>query len=141
MSTVRLARLGPEPIDVAEHLAAVTSPRAGAVATFVGQVRDHDPDATGVVVRLEYLAHPDAPAVLARLAHEAGATADVLAVAVSHRTGVLAVGEVAIVACVAAAHRGPAFAACSDLVERVKAELPVWKKQVVADGTHAWVGV
>ena len=50
-------------------------------------------------------------------------------------------GEAAIVAAAASAHRPEAFAACRDAVERVKAELPVWKKEILADGSHTWVGI
>ncbi|NTW40470.1 MAG: molybdenum cofactor biosynthesis protein MoaE [Cellulomonadaceae bacterium] len=129
-----------EPLDVAAHLARVDDPRAGAVATFVGQVRDHDPAVAGEVVALEYTAHPDAAAVLDRLAHAAAATTGVLGVAVSHRTGHLAVGDAALVAAVSTAHRDLAFEVCRALVEAVKAELPVWKREVLADGSHLWVG-
>src|SRR5690606_38393225 len=100
----------------------------GAVATFIGRVRDHDPAVTGEVVALEYSAHPDAPAVLARLADDARARGGVLGVALGHRTGRLAVGEPALVAVVATAHRELAFDVCRALVEAVKAELPVWKR-------------
>ena len=136
-----LVELSGEPLDVGAHLTAVASPRAGAVASFIGQVRDHDPDAPGPVVRLEYRAHPDALAVLRRLANEIAGRADVLGVAVSHRVGAAAVGELALVAIVATAHREAAFSHCRDLVERVKQELPVWKRQVLADGSHAWIGL
>lgn len=141
LGAVRIAQLSPLPLDVAAHLAAVASPQAGAVATFVGQVRDHDPDAAGEVVRLDYSAHPDAAAVLTRLAQELAADDGVLGLAVSHRVGRLSIGDVAIVACVATAHRDLAFRLCRELVERVKAELPVWKKQLEADGSHTWVGI
>jgi molybdopterin synthase catalytic subunit len=141
MSARLLAELSDTPLDVGGHLDAVASPKAGAVATFVGQVRDHDPEAAGEVVRLEYVAHPDAAAVLRRLAEEVRGHEGVLGLAVSHRVGVLHVGDVAIVCCVSTAHRALAFEVCRELVERVKAELPVWKRQVVADGSHAWVGI
>ena len=64
----------------------------------------------------------------------------VLAVSVVHRTGLLGIGEIAIVAAVSAAHRAEAFAACSDLVDEVKHRLPVWKRQVFDDDTDEWVG-
>jgi molybdopterin synthase catalytic subunit len=128
-----LSRILDEPLSVPEHLDAVADRRAGAVATFVGQVRDHDPDVTGEVVALEYSAHPDAPQVLDRLVAEHAAQDGVLAVACSHRVGLLTVGEPAIVAAVATAHRALAFEVC-------KAQLPVWKREVLADGTHVWVG-
>lgn len=135
------------PLDVAAHQAAAQSPRAGAVATFVGQVRNHDPAVDGEVRRLEYTAHPDAPAVLRRIAEDClrGVGADpadeVLGLAVSHRIGLLDVGEVAVVAVVASAHRAVAFEVCAQVIERVKAELPVWKRQILADGSHTWVGL
>jgi molybdopterin synthase catalytic subunit len=136
-----LARVTDAPLDLAAHVAAFADPRAGAVATFLGTVRDHDPSVEGEVVGLDYSAHPDAEAVLDRLVRAAAATDGVLGVAVSHRVGLLAVGEVAIAAAVATAHRALAFDVCRDLVERVKAELPVWKREVLRDGSHVWVGL
>ena len=136
-----LARIVGTDLDVSTHLAAVADPRAGAVATFVGQVRDHDPDADGQVTALEYSAHPDAQAVLHRICTELAADPEVLGLAVSHRTGALVVGDLAIVACVATAHRALAFDVCRELVERVKTEVPIWKRQNLADGTHMWVGL
>lgn len=141
MGTARIAGISAEALDIAAHLALVASPQAGAVATFVGQVRDHDPEAVGEVVHLTYSAHPDAAAVLERIANELADADDVLGLAVSHRVGELGIGDVAIVACVATAHRDLAFRVCRELVERVKVELPIWKKQVVADGSHTWVGI
>jgi molybdopterin synthase catalytic subunit len=130
-----------EPLDLAAHLLLLDDPRSGAVGTFVGRVRDHDPAAGGrVVTGLEYSAHPDAPAMLARIAAEHAAAPEVLGLAVSHRVGELVVGEIAIVAAVSTAHRDAAFDVCRALVEQVKAELPVWKREVFADGTHLWVG-
>ncbi|WP_156251629.1 molybdenum cofactor biosynthesis protein MoaE [Pseudactinotalea terrae] len=134
------ADLSAEPLDVGGHLDMVRTSTVGAVASFVGTVRDHSPDAAGEVVELEYSAHPDAPAALAAIADRVAAQFEGVRLAVSHRTGVLAVGDVAIVAAAADSHRGEAFDACRALVEAVKAELPVWKKQVVADGSHTWVG-
>lgn len=129
------------PLGLEEHVAAVADPRSGAVATFLGRVRDHDPEVTGEVVALEYSAHPDAGHVLDRIARTWAAHDGVLGVAVSHRVGRLVVGEAAIVAAVATAHRQLAFDVCAALVEQVKAELPVWKKEVLADGDHVWVGM
>ena len=136
-----ITRICDEPLDLLFHVEHVQSPRAGAVATFVGLVRDHDPSVTGEVVGLEYSAHPDAEAALRRIADDVAADDDVLGVAVSHRVGHLRVGEAAIVVAVAAAHRAEAFDACRRLVETVKAELPVWKRELLANGTHHWVGL
>lgn len=136
-----MTRIDPSPLDVVAHLTAVNDARAGAVASFLGTVRDHDPEVRGEVVALEYSAHPDAAAVLARIAADAAALDGVLAVAVSHRIGRLAVGDVAIVAAVSTAHRELAFSVCRTVVERVKAELPMWKREILADGTYVWVGL
>ncbi|MCF8603936.1 molybdenum cofactor biosynthesis protein MoaE [Gordonia sp. HY442] len=133
------ASLSDEPLDVAAHLDAVASPSVGATALFVGTVRDNDPDAAGSVVLLEYSAHPDAAEILARIA-ESVDTPEVR-VAVSHRVGDLDVGGVAIVCAVSSVHRAQAYELNRELVERVKAELPVWKKQVESDGRSAWVGL
>ena len=59
--------------------------------------------------------------------------------AVAHRYGLIPIGESAFVVAVSSAHRGPAFACCQELVERVKAELPIWKYQEFADGSTEWV--
>ena len=136
-----LVTLSARPLVPAELLAAVDDPRSGAVATFVGRVRDHDPAVDGAVVALEYSAHPDAEGVLARLADDARARDGVLDLALGHRVGRLGVGEPALVAVVATAHRGLAFDVCRELVEAVKAELPVWKREVLADGSHVWSGL
>ena len=73
------------------------------------------------------------------MAAELAARDGVIAVAVTHRIGSLAIGDLAIVAAVSSAHRQLAFATCSDLVDEVKARLPVWKHQVFADGSDEWV--
>ncbi|AEG44939.1 molybdenum cofactor biosynthesis protein MoaE [Isoptericola variabilis] len=128
---------------LAELAAAVRDDACGAVATFTGYVRDHD-DGRGVT-RLHYEAHPDAAAVLRgvaeRVAHRtAEATGDRVRAAVVHRTGDLAIGDVAVVAAVASGHRRAAFACVADLVEELKAEVPIWKEQSFDDGTSEWVG-
>lgn len=135
-----IARVVDHPLDLQFHVEHVSDARAGAVATFVGLVRDHDPSVEGRVVGLDYTAHPTAQAVLERLA-AAALTDGVLGIAVSHRVGHLAVGEAAIVAAVSTAHRAEAFDVCRALVETVKAELPVWKREILADGSHVWVGL
>lgn len=137
---VRLARISAAPLDLEEHLRAVDDSSAGAVTTFVGRVRDHDPDAAGAVVALEYSAHPDAEAALSRIAAAAAGATGAL-VAVSHRVGRLAVGDAAVVIAVAAAHRAEAFEVCRAVIETIKTDLPVWKRQVEADGTTAWKGL
>jgi len=126
-----------DPLDIGAHERAVAHPAAGAVVSFSGVVRDHD---GGRGVReLEYEGHPSAAAVLAEVAAEIAALPEVYAVAVSHRIGKLEIGEVALAAAVSTAHRAAGFTACARLVEEVKARLPIWKRQVFADGTEEWV--
>ena len=124
-------------LDVAAHERAVADPGAGAVVSFQGVVRDHDDGRR--VTALEYESHPGAEAVLREVAAEIAAEPAVYAVAVSHRVGPLEIGDVALVAAVSTAHRAAAFDACARLVDEVKARLPVWKRQVFADGTEEWV--
>jgi molybdopterin synthase catalytic subunit len=137
------------PLDEAAARAAVDAPDAGAVVLFSGVVRDHD-DGRGVA-RLSYTAHPSAEAtlrsvvdatvreVLAAGSAAAGAPERPLRVWIAHRVGELAVGDAAFVCAVSAAHRGEAFRLCSELVDRVKAEVPIWKEQFFDDGGSEWV--
>ena len=134
---VLLAQVTTQPLSAAGIDEAVRSAAVGAVVTFAGIVRDHD---SGRGVReLEYSGHPEAQAVLAAVAAEAAALPGVMSVAVAHRLGLLAIGDDALVCAVAAAHRREAFEACAWLVDEVKDRLPVWKRQLFADGTHEWV--
>ncbi|MEQ1737802.1 MAG: molybdenum cofactor biosynthesis protein MoaE, partial [Rhodoglobus sp.] len=64
-----------------------------------------------------------------------------LRVAAAHRTGSLAIGDIALVAAVAAPHRAEAFAACAELVEAIKQRVPIWKREHLADGVTEWVGL
>jgi molybdopterin synthase catalytic subunit len=135
--TVTIAEISDADLDLAAHEAAVADPRAGAVVSFQGVVRDHD-HGRGVAL-LEYEGHPTAADVLREVADEVAAHPDVYAVAISHRVGVLKIGDVALVAAVSTAHRAAAFAACARLVDDVKSRLPIWKRQVFTDGTEEWV--
>jgi molybdopterin synthase catalytic subunit len=134
---IALAAVTDQPLDVAAHERAVALREAGAQVLFTGVVRDHDDGRA--VTELEYEVHPSAQQVLETLVAEFAALPDVLAVAVSHRSGVLKVGDVALVAAVSTAHRREAFQICAQLVDEVKHRLPVWKRQVFDDGTDEWV--
>jgi molybdopterin synthase catalytic subunit len=138
MTKVLRASIAETALDVSEHAALVGDSSAGAVVTFAGVVRDHD---GGRVVReLEYSAHPSAKDVLAAVVTDVVKRFDqTRAVAVSHRVGRLEIGDVALACAVSADHRGEAFAACSELVDELKHRLPIWKRQVFADGTVEWV--
>ncbi len=132
-----MAALTRTPIDPAALTARVQAPSRGGVASFVGLVRDHH--AGLAVARLEYSAYDAmAEAECARIVAEAEQrwTAGI---ALAHRVGMLEVGEAAICVAAAAAHRDAAFAACRFVVDEVKRRVPIWKREVYADGTDAWV--
>ena len=133
-----LAAISDTALDAAtlEHF--VLTPASGALVTFRGVVRDHD---HGLAVSaLDYQAHPDAERFLADCCRQVG-EATGLRVAAAHRVGALVVGDVALVASVAAPHRAEAFAACEQLVDLIKLTVPIWKRQHLADGATEWVGL
>lgn len=142
------AVLSADPISVDQAIAAVESDTAGAVVSFSGVVRNHD--GGKAVERLSYSAHPSAHQVMAdvvaRLVAEQndadtpGGSGQTVRIWAAHRIGMLEIGDPALVCAVAAAHRGQAFAVCSDLVDRIKEQVPIWKEQFFSDGTVEWVG-
>ncbi len=136
-TAVRLVALSAEPLDVAAHERAAARFGAGALVVFCGVVRDVDDGRS--VVELEYEAHPSAEDVLRNVVDQYALEPQVEALAVSHRVGRLAVGDVALVAAVSTAHRREAFDICARLVDEIKHRLPIWKRQVFADGTDEWV--
>ncbi|HEX2636295.1 MAG TPA: molybdenum cofactor biosynthesis protein MoaE [Gemmatimonadales bacterium] len=126
-----------ERIELAPLIAAVQAPERGGVASFLGLVRNHHGGRE--VLRLEYSAYaPMAEAECARIVAEAEGRWQV-AVALRHRVGSLAVGDVAVAAAAASAHREEAFAACRYVIEEVKRRVPIWKRESYADGTEVWV--
>jgi len=138
MPEASFAEIAERPIDRQALETFVLSRADGALVVFEGVIRDHDHGAS--VTALDYSAHPDAEQFLARVCAEVAAGSG-LAVAAAHRVGSLTVGDVALVAAVAAPHRAEAFAACALLIDRIKAEVPIWKRQHLADGATEWVGL
>lgn len=132
------ARVFAEPIDEAAVRAAVDAPECGALVLFHGVIRNHDGGES--VHSLDYSAHPDAERLLAELVRDEAERTG-LRLAAAHRVGSLGVGDVALVAAASAPHRGEAFAAIESLVERIKHEVPIWKRQHFADGSSEWVGL
>jgi molybdopterin synthase catalytic subunit len=127
-----------DPLDGNRLKEAASRAGAGAVALFEGTVRT--PSRGRDVRHLEYEAHePMARAQMERILAEARARWPVTALFLHHRLGVLPVGEVSVVAVASAPHRAEAFEACRHLIERLKHEVPIWKKEVFADGSE-WVG-
>jgi molybdopterin synthase catalytic subunit len=138
VSVVRLIAIRETELSLDEVRAAVAGPGAGGIALFAGAVRDTDHDQR--VTGLSYSAHPLAEAELRRVAELVAEKFTVLGIAAVHRVGDLAVGDLAVVAAVACAHRSEAFDACRELIDVLKASVPIWKHQLFADGTSEWVG-
>src|SRR5215470_5482154 len=138
-----LLRIGPEPLDlagIAALLAASAGPAAGAdgaVATFLGLVRNHN---VGRSVRyLEYEAfEPLALKAFERIAAEIAAKWPGASLALHHRTGHLEIGEASVAIAARSAHRAEAFAACRYAIERVKQIAPIWKREVF-EGGEVWI--
>lgn len=126
-----------DPISLETFTHDVQSNSSGAIVTFCGVVRDNDHGKE--VVSLKYEIHPSAQEVLAQVVRKVSNRHDVVKVAVAHRYGEIPIGEAAFIVAVSAVHRVEAFEACSELVDAVKAHIPIWKYQVFADGTDEWV--
>ena len=131
------------PLDPQALIGSVTDPACGGIAVFVGTVRESPAVAKHAgkeVVALDYEAHPE-------LAHEALETIarqvvdrwDVRRLAAWHRTGCCRIGDPTVVIACAAPHRGDALEACAWMIDQIKSEVPIWKREVYSDGS-AWVG-
>ncbi|MEU8322995.1 molybdenum cofactor biosynthesis protein MoaE [Nonomuraea sp. NPDC048881] len=138
MDVIRLLGIRDTPLSVDEVLAAVGDHAAGGTAIFIGTVREQDHGKP--VTRLSYSAHPSAPDELRRVAEKVAADFPVTAMAAVHRVGDLGLGDTAVIVAVAAPHRDEAFKASRRLIDDLKAEVPIWKHQVFADGETEWVG-
>ena len=126
------------PIALDEATAHVARADAGGIAVFLGVVRDHSDGR--VVTRLEYQAYASmAAAEMTRIAEEIEAEIPGARVCAIHRTGSLLVGDTAVICAASAPHRDEAFRACRELIDRIKARVPIWKREHGPDGTE-WVG-
>jgi molybdopterin synthase catalytic subunit len=125
------------PISVDNLLAGTQSPERGATALFLGTVRRSPED--GPVTRIEYSGYEEmVEAEFARIVAEAEARWPGCRVAAVHRLGDVPLGEASIGIAAAAPHRAAAFEACRYAIEEAKRRLPVWKREVLADGTASW---
>lgn len=138
MSVVRLIAVRESELSVDEVRAAVADPAAGGIALFAGAVRDSDHDRG--VSGLSYSAHPSAVDELRRVAEVIAGKYPVIGIAAVHRVGDLAIGDLAVVLAVSCPHRAEAFDACRDLIDILKASVPIWKHQRFDDGSAEWVG-
>ena len=126
------------PLELDEVIRAVSHDGAGGVVTFAGAVRRESRGR--LVARLEYEAYRPMAEERLRVIIDELEQAHAARVSILHRLGVLAVGELAVVIAASAPHRTAAFAACRDAIERLKTEVPIWKREIGEDGA-VWVGL
>ncbi len=133
-----LVRLTSELLDPAEALAFVADPGAGGAVLFAGTVRDHSE--AGAVTGLSYEAWEErAVSVMAGIGAELFERWPLRAAVLLHRFGDLALGETSVLVCCSSAHRAEAFEAARHGIERIKQEVPIWKKEHLAAGEARWV--
>ena len=128
-----------DPLDAAALINSARRDTCGAVASFIGAVRNRDGGES--VDAIEYSSHPSSPQILREIVSEMRDRPGVHCIVAWHRVGRLEIGDDAMVVAVAAEHRAQAFRAVETIVEDVKAKLPIWKKQELSDGSHNWSGL
>ena len=132
-------RVTDQALELEEVVRAVSCPEHGGVATFTGLVRNHNHGKT--IVRLEYEAYrPMAERKLAEIGVALAAEYPGARLAIVHRVGALAVGEAAVVIAASAPHRAAAFEVCRAAIDRLKENVPIWKKEIAEDGEE-WIGL
>jgi molybdopterin synthase catalytic subunit len=130
-AAVTHARVTADPLSLDALVARVRDPRAGAIVTFAGVTRE--------VERLDYEAYAEmAEERIARIVDDAVAAHGLCAAAAEHRIGAVALGEASVLVAVSAPHRTEAFAGAREIIDRVKAEAPVWKREVEGEEVR-WV--
>ena len=135
-SGVIACRVITEPIDTRALEATVSSIVNGAVVTFVGQVRNVSRGRE--VAYLEYRAYEGMAAKQMRKIAEDAALKWGVQIALEHRVGRLELGEASVVVCVGSRHRGDAFDACRYVIDTLKQDVPIWKREVCPDGAF-WI--
>jgi MoaE-MoaD fusion protein len=131
-------RLTAEPLSLEAVVREVERDEAGAIATFLGTVRNRSRDRN--VLYLEYEAYEGmAEETMAELARELTERHDLLAVAIHHRVGRVEIGEASVAIAVSSAHRAAALAACKEAIDTLKQTVPLWKKEVY-EGGEEWIG-
>jgi molybdopterin synthase catalytic subunit/molybdopterin converting factor small subunit len=131
-------RLTQGPVNLTAVVVAVVDERAGAIATFLGTVRAQSRGRD--VIALEYEAYEEmAEDVMAEIAEDVKRRYDLCKVAISHRVGRVEIGETSVAIAVSAPHRHDALAACKDVIDTLKARVPLWKKELY-EGGEEWIG-
>jgi molybdopterin synthase catalytic subunit len=131
------------PLDVGAIISSASTPDCGGIGVFIGTVRASaaaPTHADSQVVRLDYEAHPTlAPERLEAIAREAADKWSLERISAWHRTGSCELGEPTVVVACGAAHRGDALEACRWVIDTIKATVPIWKREIYADGS-SWIG-
>ncbi|KAL5702117.1 molybdopterin synthase [Ranunculus cassubicifolius] len=121
------------PIDIAKYINFVQSPQSGAIATFSGTTRDTFEGK--IVVELQYEAYiPMAVRCIRSICSSARSTWNLDSIAVAHRLGPVLVGETSVFIAISSVHRVDALDACKYMIDEIKASVPIWKKEVYANG-------
>lgn len=129
------------PLDPAQVLASVADPSCGGIGLFVGVVRDHHEGDPVTGLTYEAWAEEAEPAMRRVAEQVAAAHPGVRALTAHHRTGPLEIGDASVVVAASAPHRDQAIAATHDLIDRLKAEAPIWKREHLAAGDDRWPGL
>ena len=133
-------QLHADPIATAPVIEFVTDPEAGGIAVFLGTTRAEPGPEGQPLVALDYEAYPEmARQQMELLARQARQRWPIRRLALLHRTGRVRVGEPSVIIAVSTPHRADAFAACRWLIDTLKADVPIWKKESWADGSARWV--
>ncbi len=127
-----------DPLDRDALREEVSDPAAGAVLVFEGTVRDHSDGLSGVVA-LEYEAQASmAGKIISAILAETAGEIPIRKLAVRHRVGRVELGQPTIIIAVSASHRDEAYRASRLIIDRIKHEAPIWKREILADGTGTW---
>ncbi|MBI1852047.1 MAG: molybdenum cofactor biosynthesis protein MoaE [Planctomycetes bacterium] len=137
MSAKTILEIVDAPIDAAAWTAKLADPAAGAIASFLGVVRDHARGKSVVAIRYEAYREM-ALTEMKKIADEAAKSWPLLGLAIIHRVGALEIGEASVLVIVTSAHRADAFEACRFAIDTLKTTVPIWKHERYADGS-AWV--
>lgn len=132
-----MIHLTTDPIDLSEILSDVKNRSAGGTVLFVGSVRDHNE--MGPVSRIQYEAYREmAEDKIAEIENEVRKRWKIKKFAAIHRIGNLKVGEISVAVAVSSEHRGEAFQACEYGIDKIKTNVPIWKKEISESGA-SWV--
>jgi molybdopterin synthase catalytic subunit len=137
---IDLIQIHPTPLAVTGAIEFVTDPRAGGIDVFLGTTRDEASPDGRTLIALDYEAYEQmALEQMRKLAARAREKWPIVKLAMLHRVGRVAVGEPSVIIAVSTPHRAQAFESCRFLIDELKRDIAIWKKEVWSDGTGTWV--